>query len=491
MVRRTGVALSALQRAVERADWRALLALAASGILVGAATGLAGAYSVGFALTCLVLGPVAYRSSGAACVLVALTSPVVALGAVDVGFHLLPSYVFVAAGLLGVLRRGEVRELRIGAPDLFLAAFLFVAVVVTLANVGRIPGETVVGATGANGREVRWLAQGIALLAMAGLYVLFRVGVRSEERLAAVIRALLVATGFVGAYALYQIVGRELGFPYTFVNERRDIESLPTQTRYIRVNGTLQEASPLAQFAAVALCLGAAWLAARARRPPWLTLRAAAVVALGAGGLVVVTLSKSAGLACALWLPVLIATVPHARRRRELIVVGVGVVLILGVAAATLSGSVANLSGQRGASSERYVRVGYWVGAVGIARDHPFGVGVGNYPFHFPGYASLSTRYEFEQFVADAHNLPLEAVAETGVLGGALFLCFALSLLARALRAATRGRDRFLAATAWGLAGAYAIGLTMHLTYSYFYFPFEWVLAGLLATMPHLLEPAD
>jgi O-antigen ligase len=483
--------LSRLQGAIERGDWRDLFALAAAAALVGIVCGLAGAYSVAFVAVCSVLGVVAYRSSPAACVLVALACPVVALGSVDVGFHMVPAYVFVAAGVLGVLRRGELRGLRPRLPDYLLVGFLAVAVAVTLANVGRVPGATVVDAAGANGRDLRWLAQATALLAMAGLYLLIRAGVRNEAQLAAVLRGILVATVFVGAYAVYQIVGRELDLPYTYVNERRADSALPENSRYIRVNGTLTEASPLAQFAAIALCLGAAWLAAGARRPPWLTRRVAAAVALGAAGLVVLTLSKSAGLACAIWVPLVIATVPRARPRREAVAVGVALVLALAVAAVAFSGPVVRLSGQRGVSGERYVREGYWVAAVGIARDHPFGVGVGNYTFYFPVYASLSTKYEYIHGVTDAHNLFLEAVAETGAIGGALYLGFCLALVLGALHAARRRRDQFLRATVWGVAGAFAIGVTMHLTYSYFYFPFEWVLAGLLAALPALLASSD
>jgi O-antigen ligase len=475
------------QRAIEDASWRDLFGLAAAAIAVGALSALGGAYFLGFLFICAPLAVLAYRSSAAACVLVALTAPVVALGSLDVGFHLVPAYVFIAAGLSGVVRRAEWRTLRPTIADLLLVAFLLVAVAATVANLGRVPATTVVDASGANDRDIRWLAQTVALGAMAGLYLLMRTTTRSEERLAAPLRALLVATVFVGAYALYQIVGRELDLPFTFVNERRSLETLPSNSRYIRVNGTLSEASPLAQFSAIALCLGTAWLVAGARRPTWLNRRVALLSTAGGAAIVFATLSKSGWVACAIWVSILAAMLPGARRRARIALVGLAALLTLSLAAVSLSQSVASFSGQRGASAESYVRVGYWIAAADMARENPFGVGVGNYAFHFPIYAPLSWHYEYQPRLADAHSTYLEAVAETGIVGGALFLAFVASLMLQALRAVRGLQDAFLASTTWGVAAAFGVGATMHLTYSYFYFPFEWTLAGLLGSIPAVL----
>jgi O-antigen ligase len=143
--------------------------------------------------------------------------------------------------------------------------------------------------------------------------------------------------------------------------------------------------------------------------------------------------------------------------------------------------------------SETYIRVGYWIAAIQTAAHHPLGVGVGNFPFYYPQFAPLSVKYEYFSRIADAHNLFLEAAAETGIVGGLLFLGFVVGLLGRGVRLAAKAEPA-LRAVFLGLAAAYATGALMHLTYSYFYYPFEWVLAGLLGAIawhPSIRHPFD
>jgi O-antigen ligase len=132
-------------------------------------------------------------------------------------------------------------------------------------------------------------------------------------------------------------------------------------------------------------------------------------------------------------------------------------------------------------ASERYVRVGYWLTAIDVSAAHPLGVGTGNFAFYYPHYASISPEYEFYARITDAHNWFLEAYAETGILGGSAFLAFTLTLVAAGISAGRR-----MATDEWGpsltaLTVAFVIFCLMHLTYSFFYYPFEWVVAGLIA----------
>jgi O-antigen ligase len=92
--------------------------------------------------------------------------------------------------------------------------------------------------------------------------------------------------------------------------------------------------------------------------------------------------------------------------------------------------------------------------------------------------------------VADAHSTLLDALAETGFLGGALFLMFPLTLVVLGVRRSRRlaGPERALLAA---LTTAYAAGTLMHLTYSYAYFPFEWVLAGCVGAMVATSVPRE
>jgi hypothetical protein len=433
---------------------------------------------------------VAVRSARRAAIAIALTSPIVALGSIDLGFHLLPCYPLIAAGLVGVIARREWRIVTMHGADVMLLSFAAIATVVTVGNLGVHPGTTVVGATGANSVHLRPVAQLVALLAMVGLYVVMRVGVRSPDDLRSVLRALLVATLFVAAYAAYQVVGRQFGLPYTFVNERRGASSLPTDVGYVRPNSTLPEASPLAQFAFIAFFIGIACLLVRQPRRDWPSRPTALLLAITGLFLILASLSKAAWVAGAVCLPIIIWQL--TRRRAHAV-----------AAFAAAAGAVAIVVGLRMHSlsldigpaidSETYIRVGYWIAAIQTAAHHPLGVGVGNFPFYYPQFAPLSVKYEYFSRIADAHNLFLEAAAETGIVGGLLFLGFVVGLLGRGVRLAAKAEPA-LRAVFLGLAAAYATGALMHLTYSYFYYPFEWVLAGLLGAIawhPSIRHPFD
>jgi O-antigen ligase len=469
-----------LRHALDGGSAAGIATVAAAGVVIGAATAAIHLYPVGFLLLTIPISALGLTSARRAAVAIALTSPVVALGSVEIGFHFLPCYPFIGAGLAGVIMRGEWRTLTLRVPDIALLVFGAIATTVTVANLGAYPGTTVVGATGANSVHFRPIAQLTALLAMIGLYFVIRAGIRVSDDLRAVLRALAIASLFVAAYAAYQVAGRRLGFPYTFVNERRGVTTLPVNTRYIRPNSTLPEASPLAQFAFIAFFLGVAWLLVRRPAWEWPSRRAAAVLAASSFLLIFASLSKAAWVAGAICLPAVVWQLTQRRSYAAVAsVMTAGVVVILAVLrTSTRSLDVASLI-----DSERYVRVGYWIAAIKTTADHPLGVGVGNFPFYYPQLAPLSPRYEYLAQLADAHNLFLEAAAETGILGGALFGGFVLGLLFRGFRIATAMRGAPLRPVALALVGAYATGALMHLTYSYFYYPFEWVLAGLLGAI--------
>jgi len=476
---------------IEEAGFRQLLILAVAGAIIGVLAGLLELFTFAFVVIVTPLALVSYRSTRAACVLVALSAPLVSLGSVDVGFELLPSYPFVGAGLVGALRRAEWRGMQHSPADALLLGFIGVAAMVSLANLGYNPATTVVDSVGVNARDVRSVAQSAALAAMGALYLLIRLGVRTEEDLAAVVRALLVAAVFVGVYAAYQVLGQQLDLPYSYVNTRRPASALPDDGFYIRVNSTLTEASTLAQFMLIPLLLGVAWLAGGHRNPAWMTRRLATVTAVGGAAVVFATLSKSGLGALALLAPLTVALAWPRRgglARRKLALPFVALALLLGAfvaRSAVLPGSLDQL-----VAGERYVRVGYWLAAVDIIEARPGGIGVGNFAFHYPNYASFEGKYEFEASIADAHNLFLEAAVETGVIGGFLLLGFAGAILLHGGRASRGPGSGWRRATAAGLTAAAAGGFLLHMTYSFFYFPFEWVVIALVAGLPYLSERA-
>jgi hypothetical protein len=478
-----------LVTALEEAHWRPLMAVSAALAAVGVLSALAGAYALGYAVVVIALGAAALFSGPAACVAIALTSPLVGLGSAPLGFHVLIAYPLIAAGVAGAIWRADWRGLRLRLSDGLLVAFAGVATIVSLANTGLVPDTPVVGATGANAPQVRSLAQLAAVIAMAALYLLFRVELRRPAQLYAVLRGFVVAGAGVALYAAYQVAGRALDLPYTFVNERRSVATLPTEG-YIRVNSTLPEASPLAQFSAALLLVGIAWCLARTR-PAWLSRKLALVIAAVAGAVLAATLSKAGWLAAALTIvPLLIATVP--RQRLPLALAGAALAIAAAFVALVVFRGSGDIFNGGLVDSERYLRTGYWITAVDIARANPFGIGIGNFAFYYPDFAPVSQRYEFLPGIADAHNIFLEMLAESGILGGLLFAGFVLSLVVDGAAAGLRARARtpFLAGTALALVAAFATGCLMHLTYSYFYYPFEWVVAGCAGCAAAMLRHA-
>jgi putative inorganic carbon (HCO3(-)) transporter len=475
---------------IARAQWRSLAVLVAIAAAAGTAAGLAGLYRIAFVVGLAPLVVIAYRNLAAGCVLIVLSSPVVSLGSISVGFHLLPCYLFVAAALAGLVLRGELRSLEPRAWDWLLLAFLLAAGTISVANIGAMPHTTVLAATGANSPQLRSMAQMAAIALMAALYLVLRIHLVRSERLEALVRALIVATGFVALYAAYQFFGRKLDLPYTFVNVRRPLTSLPHGTTYLRVNSTLTEASPLAQYLVTGLLLGLVWLRSPASRPGWISARGSALLTAATGAVVAATLSVAAGIACALYAPVVLAL--GGRRWRRRIAVATACVLVAAI--------VIVLPHYRGGGSDprdvvkaqRYVREGFWTAAVDMAKDHPFGVGVGNFPFYYPVYAPLAGRYEYQVAVSDAHNVFLDVAAETGVVGFLLFVSFYAAMFLAAIRGVLRAGRRLVAGAlpniSLALTMSFVAGATMHLTYSYPYYPFEWVLAGMVGSLPLLLR---
>jgi O-antigen ligase len=488
-------AVDRLAALIAAAAWRPLLVITGAAVAIGTVAGMLGIYRVAFVVGLLPFALAAYRNLAAGSVLIALSSPVVALGSISAGFHVLPCYVFVLASLAGLLVRRELRHFEPRPWDWLLLAFLLVAATVSVANLGAVPHSTVIGAGGVNGPDVRSIAQLAAIAMMGALYLVLRTALRAPGRVEALARALVVATGFVAAYALYQAIGRQLGLPYVYVNARRSLSSLPNGNDYFRVNSTLTEAAPLAQFMLIGLLLGLAWLRGGEARPAWMTARTAAALCVAAAVIMGATLSIAAWVACSLLAPLVLAL--SARRWRWRI--GLGAVATLLVVVLVVvphfrsnMGVAANAGGDV-VRAQRYVREGYWIAALESVRHHPLGVGVGNFPFYYPLYAPLDPRYEYQVGLADAHNLFLDVAAETGVAGFALFAAFFLALLYagfRSVLAGARARARSDPLPNIGLAATAALagGLLMQLTYSYAYYPFVWVLAAIVGSLPLVLR---
>lgn len=461
------------------AHFAELLRWFAGAAVIAIVFGLLGLYPLAFAGLVVYACLVACRSTRAACVAVALLSPIMAVGSLDVGFNMIPLYPVVLVGLLGALWRREYRAVRVRPPDVALGLFALMAVLITVATFGTAPEGGVLGATGVNGPTLRPVAQLGLLMTMFGVYALFRMGAQEPAVYRSSLRALAASFCVVAAYGAYQVVARLGDLPYAYVNDRRETVDLPQGQTYIRISSTLTEASPLAAFTICILLLSmAALLAGRGKGATWRERRRPLLLSLAAVAIIVATMSKAAMLAVLLAAPLLLTARAIHVRLRTVIPVGVGfALLILGVVALRYPDFLT--SPGLAFDSERFVRVGYWLAAVDMSAAHPFGVGTGNFAFFYPDYAEITPSYEYYSRITDAHSWFLEAFAETGILGGSAFLAFVLTLVVSGLRT---GRSTV---ADWGpsltaLTVAFVVFSLMHLTYSVFYYPYEWVVAGLI-----------
>lgn len=74
----------------------------------------------------------------------------------------------------------------------------------------------------------------------------------------------------------------------------------------------------------------------------------------------------------------------------------------------------------------------YWVASVGIIKDHPFGIGAGNFRHYYLQYKLP----EAEEEVSSPHNFIIELLCEYGILGATGFTLFLSALVFRILNSA-------------------------------------------------------
>ena len=185
---------------------------------------------------------------------------------------------------------------------------------------------------------------------------------------------------------------------------------------------------------AIALAAG---LAGGSRRflPRLGLLAAALVLTLGLGA----TESRGGLLAAIVGIVLALVVAKHGRAY-----VVVLVAAVVGVGAVWFAGTPDAWDRVTSTADSGNGRGSLWRVAGRMFKDHPvIGVGLDNYQVHAPNYTRESGQLEFVNFIAEkphvVHNVYLQVLVETGIVGLALFL----SIVGASLRAAIRAARRF------------------------------------------------
>lgn len=248
--------------------------------------------------------------------------------------------------------------------------------------------------------------------------------------------------------------------------------------------GTPRSAGPLQpnNFAQMLLVAGViAWylgLSARSRAGRAAGFVAAAACTAG----IVATGSRGGLIALAVVFVGIVVLAPVPRRSLltgAAVAVALAVLFVPGEYASRLSAVTGVFSSGVASADDTAVRgrASENLAAVQMFVDHPLlGVGAGNYPARYQEYSQqigLDTRAEGRA----PHNLYLEALAETGLVGTAVFLWVLWLALRGAWRARTvlRGPDRLLAEGAFlGICGYLTAGFFLHGAYP----RYLWIVVG-------------
>ncbi len=214
-----------------------------------------------------------------------------------------------------------------------------------------------------------------------------------------------------------------------------------------RAYGTFEQPNPYGGFLGLILPLAlgwgigqwASWVSGRRPSIAALTLPWLAAGLLGAA--LLASWSRGAWLGAAAAIGTMLLLLPRRRLTGAVLALAVIAVTWVAIQSGLLPGSIVDrLTGftdyvqfqdVRGVdiTSANYAvieRMAHWQAAINMADKHPWlGVGLGNYEAAYADYALINWPYP----LGHAHNIYLNLLAETGVLGLATYLAFWLSIM--------------------------------------------------------------
>lgn len=345
------------------------------------------------------------------------------------------------------------REIRIEAPALAWPLLVFVW----------IAGVSLTQAISWQNGLPEWLKW----VEFAALYIVATQVLGPRSALAAVV-ALLLAGVSQAALGAYQFV-RQVG-PEGFI----------LMDRFMRAYGTLNQPNPYAGYlgylapvaASIALAGSRMWRSTKRNRHLAIGLLAAGTtVALVAG--IFMSWSRGAWLGLAASLLTVVAL--SGKRAAVITVLAVAVLIFattmfgVGWLPDSLESRVVDLGSYVGGpdpvsteiTDENFSvleRLAHWAAGWRMFEDRPWlGVGIGNYAVNYDWYA-LPHWYDP---LGHAHNIFINFLAETGILGLAAFLAFWLLVVWMPASYVLRGQQSWVVALAVGLVGTW-VYLTIH-----------------------------
>jgi len=267
---------------------------------------------------------------------------------------------------------------------------------------------------------------------------------------------------------------------------------LADQELHPRALGPIGDANFYAQILVVLLPIAVLrFWAERKRAARWLAV--AAVIPILGG--IVLTLSRGAALAVICFCCALLAL--RYMKLRHAVIPAIAVVLVL-VLAPEYGSRLSTLGkigspGMRSADSSIRERSAIYLSGVRIFLDHPLlGVGIGQAPEYLPEYSNYSGHSRLQRKMG-AHNMYLESLAETGVLGFIVLMAMVVITLRRLwrLRAYLQVTNPEHAHTVTSLLLAIAVflvtGIFLHLAYARYF----WLLLAMAGAACAVYMPPE
>lgn len=422
--------------------------------------------------------------------------PITAFGVLDVGATITLSkalfFLLAVQTLVIALQKGIRWAFQISRADVYLLLFLGAVVFVYpigLIRIGALEAARVEDVL--RGPYVRSMGQVANLALMVAVYFMTRDMIRQPGMDRRVARVLVVSLAVVSLYGLYQFVGAPRSWPLAFVSQARDELAYARGFWGIaRVSSTGQEPREFSYSILPTIVLLVSFRVLGVR--PWAVGRRWSVLLAVSLLCFLLTFSRSGWIflliSVALMLPVLGRR--SWKRAVRLVAVFVAVWLVLGsLVALGLTGTdlVAVVGFQmkgleeswRGSVEYPKIRV-----ALDLATAHPwFGVGFGNYNFHFKdqlagGRFSEGRSTLEREVIATPHIQLLALLAEVGVVGTVLFVLF----LVACFREAWRGLQSLSGPEARGLGQAFFAGaaamVVVHTYTTWVSLPYLWFWLG-------------